>query len=680
MNIKLSINGQKISILERPTTISYTNELEAEFSFSNEWSGRQKTAIFKRTGIHAIPVLIENDKCIVPKEVLRNCSKFEVGVIAGNIHTTNIVEVYIDRTCYNEDAEIPDPTPSIYDQIIEKLESIIKGGGEGGIGPQGPQGPQGPEGPKGDDGKSAYQIAVDNGYVGTESEWLATLKGEKGEPGINSLTPLQSNPLLHLDREKYYAKTSTIGQSVVGETLKVTKNNYKSVLRVPVNKSVKAVIALYALAEGETVCAVLTDKDNVVLKTYTGTATSMTYGRFDITGFDNASYLYWNITDNGYAVSLYDYGQYHISKGIKKYITTYDNTLTVKNPDFIDDDKCINFQLNSGNPSTGKMLFDECGGFNAGVYIKIPNYKDVKKISKINLAYYSADDTKILSGNYYGIAMQLGEWVLVKIPFTTSNKAVTKLEISLEFGTTTTENVNLLVSPFILENHYDRPIYIINKDNFWGASERCGFHDYMEENELPYTVTGIFNETDTLTEEGKAKIKAQYEKGLLDVGIYTNELKNTYPVDINATSFLTVKTALEQCIEAKIVDGYKATSLGPGKHYITPAIKRAIDCLGFTCIRGGDAGTTTVNLVSTSDGVLYKSGNLNGAIYSGAITLYFGHGTSNDPTKEPAESFFYSDWDNMEKYVLKALVAARAKGDILVMNMKQFAEYQKANK
>ena len=39
------------------------------------------------------------------------------------------------------------------------------------------------QGPKGDDGKSAYQIAVDNGYVGTESEWLVSLKGDKGETG-----------------------------------------------------------------------------------------------------------------------------------------------------------------------------------------------------------------------------------------------------------------------------------------------------------------------------------------------------------------------------------------------------------------------------------------------------------------------------------------------------------------
>lgn len=33
-------------------------------------------------------------------------------------------------------------------------------------------------GVKGDDGKSAYQVAVDNGFQGTEEEWLASLKGE----------------------------------------------------------------------------------------------------------------------------------------------------------------------------------------------------------------------------------------------------------------------------------------------------------------------------------------------------------------------------------------------------------------------------------------------------------------------------------------------------------------------
>lgn len=36
---------------------------------------------------------------------------------------------------------------------------------------------------KGDPGKSAYEIAVEHGYVGTEEEWLASLHGADGGPG-----------------------------------------------------------------------------------------------------------------------------------------------------------------------------------------------------------------------------------------------------------------------------------------------------------------------------------------------------------------------------------------------------------------------------------------------------------------------------------------------------------------
>ena len=62
-------------------------------------------------------------------------------------------------------------------------------GADGMVGPQGPtglQGVQGLVGPKGDngaDGKSAYQVAVDEGFVGTEAEWLASLVGPQGEQG-----------------------------------------------------------------------------------------------------------------------------------------------------------------------------------------------------------------------------------------------------------------------------------------------------------------------------------------------------------------------------------------------------------------------------------------------------------------------------------------------------------------
>lgn len=35
----------------------------------------------------------------------------------------------------------------------------------------------------GRDGKSAYEIATDEGYEGTEAQWIASLKGEPGKPG-----------------------------------------------------------------------------------------------------------------------------------------------------------------------------------------------------------------------------------------------------------------------------------------------------------------------------------------------------------------------------------------------------------------------------------------------------------------------------------------------------------------
>ena len=56
-------------------------------------------------------------------------------------------------------------------------------GVKGDKGAQGIQGLPGKDGAKGADGKSAYEVAVSNGFVGNEAAWLASLKGEKGDKG-----------------------------------------------------------------------------------------------------------------------------------------------------------------------------------------------------------------------------------------------------------------------------------------------------------------------------------------------------------------------------------------------------------------------------------------------------------------------------------------------------------------
>jgi hypothetical protein len=63
--------------------------------------------------------------------------------------------------------------------IEENTEIVISQSG-----PQGPAGSgDGKPGPPGKDGESAYQIAKDHGFVGTEDEWLASLVGKEGQPG-----------------------------------------------------------------------------------------------------------------------------------------------------------------------------------------------------------------------------------------------------------------------------------------------------------------------------------------------------------------------------------------------------------------------------------------------------------------------------------------------------------------
>lgn len=63
--------------------------------------------------------------------------------------------------------------PNLYDyfkQIDDYIEELKSGGTQG---------------PKGEDGESAYEIAVRNGFEGTEQEWLESLKGEDGKDGTD---------------------------------------------------------------------------------------------------------------------------------------------------------------------------------------------------------------------------------------------------------------------------------------------------------------------------------------------------------------------------------------------------------------------------------------------------------------------------------------------------------------
>lgn len=70
------------------------------------------------------------------------------------------------KPTYDEDADIAVLNTN-FDTIDTKMKEIADAGGGG----------------TGADGKSAYEIALEHGFVGTEEEWLESLQGEQGEQG-----------------------------------------------------------------------------------------------------------------------------------------------------------------------------------------------------------------------------------------------------------------------------------------------------------------------------------------------------------------------------------------------------------------------------------------------------------------------------------------------------------------
>ena len=204
--MKLQVVGQMIAFTERETLVSGTvNKYRAEFAFDDSWDGYTKTAVFRADSFGHITsreVLLAGDACQVPHECLIAGALLRVGVygISGDITTPTIyTQEPIGVARGAEPAEsTQDPTPGVYQQIINIIEAGAITGPAGPQGPKGDTGEPGPQGPKGDTGAAGPQGATglqgpagERGEVGpqgpkgdTGAQGLQGPKGDRGEQGI----------------------------------------------------------------------------------------------------------------------------------------------------------------------------------------------------------------------------------------------------------------------------------------------------------------------------------------------------------------------------------------------------------------------------------------------------------------------------------------------------------------
>ena len=173
--LKFCVTGQRMELLFREQVADrQINFVDICFIFSPDWDGLDKTAQFEQ-GDKTYNVHLGDDTvchCLLPAELQTGC----VGVSAfgyaadGSVRaTTTTVGIGIKRSGFSGDGDTPiPPTPDLYAQLIAEIDKKIADVHDG---------------KDGADGKSAYQIAVDSGFDGTEQAWLASLKGEKGDKG-----------------------------------------------------------------------------------------------------------------------------------------------------------------------------------------------------------------------------------------------------------------------------------------------------------------------------------------------------------------------------------------------------------------------------------------------------------------------------------------------------------------
>lgn len=173
--LKFCITGQKIDLLFREQVADQQIcFVDMCFLFSPDWEQLDKTVQFAQ-GEKTYNVHLGTGnvcRCLLPAELQIGCVSVSVfGYAAdGSVRATTVpLGIGIKRSGFRGDGETPiPPTPDLYAQLIAEIDKKIADVHDG---------------KDGADGKSAYQIAVDNGYPGTEQAWLASLKGDKGDTG-----------------------------------------------------------------------------------------------------------------------------------------------------------------------------------------------------------------------------------------------------------------------------------------------------------------------------------------------------------------------------------------------------------------------------------------------------------------------------------------------------------------
>lgn len=124
-DISINVAGKIATALGAPVIICGNSDYLARFTFDDEWSDYDvKTArfVYQAHGeMHSQDVVFEGDTAAVP--VMAGVQEVLVGVYAGDLHTTTPARVPCERSILCWEPVHDEPTPDVYNQLLELLSS-----------------------------------------------------------------------------------------------------------------------------------------------------------------------------------------------------------------------------------------------------------------------------------------------------------------------------------------------------------------------------------------------------------------------------------------------------------------------------------------------------------------------------------------------------------------------------
>ena len=166
--IKFLVKGQNIETLEHEVIAAdQIAFVKIHFVFDNSWKPLHKVVQFTQDEFTYNRVLgFGETSCHLPAELAAGAVKMSLfgydAESSETVRATTVVKtLHIRPSGFDGESSNVPPTPDLYQQLLQKISE------------------------KGADGKSAFEIAVENGFIGTEAEWLESLKGKDGKDGVD---------------------------------------------------------------------------------------------------------------------------------------------------------------------------------------------------------------------------------------------------------------------------------------------------------------------------------------------------------------------------------------------------------------------------------------------------------------------------------------------------------------